>query len=421
MTQDKRFKKDVRARMAKTGESYTRALRVLKGPQEEGPPTYVLVGYWKSLEEPNWPDPIDMVDASWDSQERSKVIQYLRSGYLVASFMGDSWCRLGCGSDGLPGERSKSFFEANGTEEGNWKDRRKSRHIASKRSEEANLGAAPEVDMGASEFSDGVYVWPEGLAHYLEKHHVRLPQRFVDHVLREGAPKEPTTDHDSREFSYDSSFWDSPTGIQVELPRTVVIESPFPEGWYFHDAEYPDEGSEGPYKTRHDAEHAALQSGNDGQGNFDEVFQEWLHGKLTIEQAFEKMDVSGVAFWEQQDNATVMQQYMAEYLKTQMRELGAVAGKKNSKEFRESMRDRITGMLSAVRFKAEKAGVKVPSESGIRVTFPELTARDAKNKVLRVVIHIDHPEKYPQFVRDLVDEGVLEPRHRVSMQLKEGN
>ena len=36
---------------------------------------------------------------------------------------------------------------------------------------------------GASEFTDGTYAWPEGLAHYVEAHAVRLPGEFVQHVM----------------------------------------------------------------------------------------------------------------------------------------------------------------------------------------------------------------------------------------------
>ena len=35
---------------------------------------------------------------------------------------------------------------------------------------------------GAAERSDGVWVWPDGLAHYVERHHVMLPQAFVAHM-----------------------------------------------------------------------------------------------------------------------------------------------------------------------------------------------------------------------------------------------
>jgi hypothetical protein len=37
---------------------------------------------------------------------------------------------------------------------------------------------------GAVEFTDGMYVWPEGLAHYVGDRSVRRPQIFIDHVHR---------------------------------------------------------------------------------------------------------------------------------------------------------------------------------------------------------------------------------------------
>lgn len=36
--------------------------------------------------------------------------------------------------------------------------------------------------MGHRDLTDGVYVWPEGLAHYVKAHAVRLPDDFLAHV-----------------------------------------------------------------------------------------------------------------------------------------------------------------------------------------------------------------------------------------------
>jgi hypothetical protein len=33
--------------------------------------------------------------------------------------------------------------------------------------------------MGGRDLTDGVWMWPEGLAHYVERHAVRLPDEFV--------------------------------------------------------------------------------------------------------------------------------------------------------------------------------------------------------------------------------------------------
>lgn len=39
--------------------------------------------------------------------------------------------------------------------------------------------------MGSCDFTDGVWIWPEGLAHYVEKHDVILPDDFVQHAARQ--------------------------------------------------------------------------------------------------------------------------------------------------------------------------------------------------------------------------------------------
>ncbi|TWD73097.1 hypothetical protein FB561_6982 [Kribbella amoyensis] len=35
---------------------------------------------------------------------------------------------------------------------------------------------------GSVELTDLLYIWPEGLAHYVKEHDVRLPERFVRHT-----------------------------------------------------------------------------------------------------------------------------------------------------------------------------------------------------------------------------------------------
>ena len=36
--------------------------------------------------------------------------------------------------------------------------------------------------MGRTDLTDGTFVWPDGLAHYVERHDVRLPEQFAAHV-----------------------------------------------------------------------------------------------------------------------------------------------------------------------------------------------------------------------------------------------
>lgn len=94
-----------------------------------------MIGYWQGpYEEEALPDPLDFVDPLWDLEERDLVIVHLRGGTPVNHMMGISECRI-CGCPN-----------------------------------------------GSYEMTDGLYLWPSGLVHYVEAHNVRLPDEFVEHV-----------------------------------------------------------------------------------------------------------------------------------------------------------------------------------------------------------------------------------------------
>jgi len=96
-------------------------------------------GYWRSLHASVLPDPAWFVDASWAADERQRVAAYLSKGHVFRYWMGVSWCRFRCG---------------------------------------ISLGA-----MGAGDLTDGTYCWPEGLAHYILEHNLRLPAEVVQPIL----------------------------------------------------------------------------------------------------------------------------------------------------------------------------------------------------------------------------------------------
>jgi hypothetical protein len=79
------------------------------------------------------------------------VLAYLRAGQVWIRFHGWSYCRFECEVE-------------------------------------------PSV-LGDCDLTDGVWMWPEGLAHYVEAHSVRLPDEFVDHMRSRGwqVPVEPIT------------------------------------------------------------------------------------------------------------------------------------------------------------------------------------------------------------------------------------
>lgn len=95
----------------------------------------ILIGYWAGPDTTGpWPAAEDFVDLTWDEDERSLIVDYLGRGHVLWGTMGWSRCRL-CG-------------------------RRN----------------------GDLELTDGTYLWPDGLVHYVEDHAVRLPEVFVEHV-----------------------------------------------------------------------------------------------------------------------------------------------------------------------------------------------------------------------------------------------
>lgn len=125
------------------------------------------IGFWASRrdEEPTLPDPRDFIDPSWDEREREFVAAYLRDGRRQYYSMGYSTCRL-CG-------RSN----------------------------------------GDATLADDAYQWPEGLAHYVEAHSVRLPAVFVAHVRRR-------LDRDEA-VAVDRQWWcaQAPTGTERHWPE----------------------------------------------------------------------------------------------------------------------------------------------------------------------------------------------------------
>jgi hypothetical protein len=95
-----------------------------------------LIGYWKGEHEPGWPSVTDFVDEHWDEAERDLVAMYLEHGFAVPWYeAGWSNCRF-CGAMN-----------------------------------------------GAAERTDYVYLWPEGLVHYVREHGVRLPASVVRHMV----------------------------------------------------------------------------------------------------------------------------------------------------------------------------------------------------------------------------------------------
>lgn len=107
------------------------------GDSSRRPTTLRLIGYWLGPAAPDWPDPRNFIDSSWDARDRKTAAQYLTGGFIFSAFGGLSSCRI-CGRDN-----------------------------------------------GALELTDGTWYRPDGLVHYVTENDVRLPQEFVEHVYAE--------------------------------------------------------------------------------------------------------------------------------------------------------------------------------------------------------------------------------------------
>ncbi|GMF20836.1 unnamed protein product [Phytophthora lilii] len=73
--------------------------------------------------------------------------------------------------------------------------------------------------MGACTMTDGVYCWPEGYWHYVNHHHVKPPQEFLDHILdRYGTMVEATREAKAQKKLL---LWDDMEQAAVEMPKAL--------------------------------------------------------------------------------------------------------------------------------------------------------------------------------------------------------
>jgi len=107
----------------------------------------IKVGFWKDTRDPlsafvtslfeDLPDPRELAVPGWYEGWADGIADWLDRGKVASKYMGSSYCRFdGC----------KTY-------------------------------------MGCVDLSDGVYLWPEGLSHYVRVHGVVLPRAFIRHVL----------------------------------------------------------------------------------------------------------------------------------------------------------------------------------------------------------------------------------------------
>ncbi|MCI4066122.1 hypothetical protein MRQ36_27670 [Micromonospora sp. R77] len=133
--------------------------------------TLRLIGYWCGPGEEHWPDPALLVDGEADAANQRRVSAYLRGGTRFVATAGHSLCRL-CGTRN-----------------------------------------------GSSELTDGKYfVWPEGLAHYIDAHNVRLPDEITELMDQPPVPVDVEAFEreafETEQVVIDTASWQTVHGLQ---------------------------------------------------------------------------------------------------------------------------------------------------------------------------------------------------------------
>ncbi len=98
-------------------------------------------GYWQYTENQEGVGvPQAFVDSTWDTREKEKVASYLGSGVVSGVELAYYACLFECGID--------------------------------------------PPQLGSMDLTDGVWVWPESLVHYVQSHAVKPPEAFLNHMRK---------------------------------------------------------------------------------------------------------------------------------------------------------------------------------------------------------------------------------------------
>jgi hypothetical protein len=120
-----------------------------------------VLGWWFHERAPDqWPRPQRLV-RRWNANDRALVLRYLRAGRKLVRYAATSRCRFACGVQ----------------------------HV------------------GRRDLTDGTFVWPDGLAHYVERHRIALPAHFVAHVRANDGRVAPFVLPKVRRGLYDTAPW----------------------------------------------------------------------------------------------------------------------------------------------------------------------------------------------------------------------
>ena len=133
------------------------------------PSTRIAIGLWHPDTHygAGLPHPQSLVSPGWEPQRRPQIVEYLRAGHAIRG-NGLRFCIFGCRSvawartdDPTKGVRKPELDDESEGPPGFW------------------IAIDCCYTTGWVELSDGVWLWPDGLAHDVEAHGVRLPDEFV--------------------------------------------------------------------------------------------------------------------------------------------------------------------------------------------------------------------------------------------------
>src|SRR5579864_219982 len=163
------------------------------------------VGYWRT-DEPcplHFPNPKFLVQPDWHADEIDRIIAYLKAGRRFMTWDGWSYCRFGCWDGVVDADDSGQDEEADSCDD--LDDSGADEHAAW---QEAKARYGDPVNMGDCDLYDGAWIWPEGLAHYVERHSVRLPEDFVDSMRSRCWTVPDVPDEPGRGcYALDYSYW----------------------------------------------------------------------------------------------------------------------------------------------------------------------------------------------------------------------
>ena len=125
------------------------------------------IGFWiRDLGDESYPAPQELVGAL-PAERRRSLTHYLESGATFEQYLGYAWCRFMCGGS------------------------------------TQSVSDSMDTRLGSRELTDGTWVWPEGLAHYVREHGIVLPEEFMEHAASGTTPSTP----DAHE-PVETEFWE---------------------------------------------------------------------------------------------------------------------------------------------------------------------------------------------------------------------